>query len=57
LNPVEIEEAIPALVGRRATGPDLDTRPARRVGQRIEIQRIVTILEECRLAAIAALGE
>ena len=43
------------VVGHKAIGPHLRARPLRRLGQQIEVERIVSILEERLLAAIAAL--
>jgi hypothetical protein len=43
------------VVGHQAIGPDLNPCPARGIGQQIEVQFVVAILEEGLLAAVAAL--
>ena len=43
------------VVGHQAIGPDLHPCLARGIGQQVQIQLIVAILEEGLLAAVAAL--
>jgi len=45
------------VVGHQAIAPDLDMRPPRRLGEQIEVKRIVAVLEEDLRAPIAALGD
>jgi hypothetical protein len=44
------------MVGHQAIGPDRDIGAVRRVGQQIEIECIVAVLEKRSLAPIASLG-
>jgi hypothetical protein len=44
------------MVGHQAIGPDLGLRAPRCIGQQIEIDRIIAVLEKGPLAPIAALG-
>jgi len=44
------------MIGHQTIGSDLGARLLRRVGQQIEIERIVAFLEENLLPPIAALG-
>ena len=43
------------VVGHQAIGPDRHPRSRRRVGQQVEVEFVVAVLEEHLLAAIAAL--
>jgi hypothetical protein len=45
------------VVGHQAIAPDRRLRPRRRLAQKIEIQRIIAILEEYPLAPVAPLGD
>ena len=45
------------MVGHQAIAPDLDMRPPCGVGEQIEIELVIAILEKGLLAAIAALGD
>ena len=66
--PVEVAEGAPQpvlvgghddgmdMIGHQAIGPDLGMRPLRRLREEIEVERIIRVLEEGRLAAVAALG-
>jgi len=43
------------MIGHQAVGPDLNAGSRRRIGQEIEIERIVSVLEEGLLTPIAPL--
>src|SRR3546814_13440759 len=43
------------MIGHQAIGPDLATRPLRRIGQQTEIEFIIPILEEGAPAPVAPL--
>jgi hypothetical protein len=44
------------VVGHQAIGPHFRLRAIGGAGEQIEIERIVSLLEECRLPPVAALG-
>ena len=45
------------VIGHQAVGPNLDTRPVGCVGKKIEIERIVRLLEKSPLTTVAALRD
>ena len=45
------------MIGHQAIGPHLYPMPRRRLGQQIEIQRVVRVLKERPLAPVATLGD
>jgi hypothetical protein len=45
------------VIGQQAIGPYFGLRPLCRGGQKIEVERVIAVLEERALAAVAALRD
>ena len=45
------------VIGHKAVGPDLGSSLARCLAEKVAVQREIIVLEECLLAAVAALRD